>query len=293
MEKRNINDLFCDNEAMCNEIITFLTDNLLGEELSKELELRYNDMRSNYDNRYQEWKFTTDSRPFQPEGKDRYSQTTSVVVPIYKPVFKKTLNNSSAIGIDLPTWYNMNSPIKKVMFIAQDPLRDIKWYGGGKGKEYNCSDIILSSPFGTHDAKHRNSRFGRLYFKIFQDLINTGYGIYLTDINKLYVGTKTKELNESKLTEECVKMLHQEIEIIKPDLIVTFGSKSTKFFASEFEWFNEFTDKKFNKLILPMVHPSPAARGTKALTELLNGINKDENLINKYIEKIQEMLTEN
>lgn len=277
---------FCDNNEIQTQIIDFLTTNLLGNELRSELECRYNDMRNNYDCINTEWSFTTEHKRFEP-----LETSTSIAVPICLQHYSEMLKDCSAIGVDLPTWYNMNSQQKKIMFIAQDPLRSKDYYGGKKGSKYICNDIILSSPFGTHDKIYRESRFGKLYFSIFQELISQDYGVYLTDINKFYVGVKSTSFKSSQLKDDFQKMLEKEIEIIKPDLIVTFGGLPTRFFSQgkSWSWFESFESKEFK--ILPMVHPSPAARGTGELKILLKEMGAaDQNLIDKYVELIENKI---
>ena len=80
--------------------------------------------------------FSDDLKPF-----NGYTDTTSVCIPILNPLFRKDFADKGAIGLDLPTWFNVQVDNVRIMLIAQDPLRDAKWYE-------ECHDAIVSSPFG-------------------------------------------------------------------------------------------------------------------------------------------------
>lgn len=255
-------ELFCNPDCkLAVAIPELLINNIFGESLRSEIENRYNDMRINYDSSYEEWHFNTLGKPFRG-----YSDTTSICIPTKETHFPE-LCDFNRIGLDLPTWSNIDTLKPTVMFVAQDPLRS-EWYS-------ECHDIVVSSPFGVQDRKHRNSRHGKICFTIFSDLVEKGYGIYLTDTNKFYLhGDNSETYTESK-NEFYNEMLRQEIEIVKPSLIVAFGKVAQLAIA-------EIDGKE---RLLPMIHPSGVARGhIKKKYEMDDCSN--QKIAEKYVEKI-------
>ena len=67
------------------------------------------------------------------------------------------------------------------------------------------SKIIISSPFGTH-SKDRREGYNSLMWKIAKKILATGYGLYFTDINKLWIG-KHDPSNSSKTSRPKKLML--------------------------------------------------------------------------------------
>lgn len=233
-------EYFCNiNCELSDTIPQLLLNKIFSESLRSEIENRYNDMRNNFDLNYEEWQdcFTTKGKPFRG-----YDDTTSICIPTKETHFPE-LQNFNRIGLDLPTWSNINTQKPTVMFVAQDPLRS-DWYS-------ECNDIVVSSPFGVQDATHRSSRHGEVYFSIFSEIVKNGYGIYLTDIKKFYLKGDNATSYIKKQTQIYEEILKQEIEIVKPKIIVAFG-KQAQLSVIELEG---------EERLLPLIHPSGASRG--------------------------------
>lgn len=141
-------NLFCNNCNLSEEIPQLIADELLGVENLSQLKGRYQQMKEGYDFSYEQWQslFTEELKPFRG-----YTDTTGIMMPIKHPKFKTDFEQlgKGAIGVDLPTWFNIQNNNPRIMLIAQDPLRSNKWYG-------ECKDAVLSSPFGLHDDTHRD-----------------------------------------------------------------------------------------------------------------------------------------
>jgi hypothetical protein len=231
---------FCNrNCELTDAIPQLLLTHIFRESLKGEIENRYNDMRNNFDLNYEEWQdcFTTKGKPFRG-----YDGTTAICIPTKETHFPE-LQDFNRIGLDLPTWSNINTHKPTVMFVAQDPLRS-DWYR-------ECNDIVVSSPFGVQDATHRCSRHGEVYFSIFSEIVEKGYGIYLTDTKKFYLKGDNSASYTKKQTQIYDEILKQEIEIVKPKIIVTFGKQAQR----------SIIEIDGEDRLLPLIHPSGASRG--------------------------------
>lgn len=236
-------------------ILHLLASCVLGDNQYDLLRFRYEDMVRNYDcvtadgklkRRYlnddsvKVWEFSEGVKPHRRQNTqgEYYSDTCSVKIPITHPFFSKLRNNvisennykGAVIGLDLPTWFNLRSD-NRIMIVAQDPLRDPTWY-------HECKEAICSSPFGLHGREWReNGRSGCRIALLVERLIDSGYGVYLTDAYKFFVRGWTFDEQKADilpLTKDSVainlyrEILMQEIEIIRPNVIVTLGNAACK-----------------------------------------------------------------
>lgn len=122
--------------------------------------------------------------------------------------------------MDLPTWFNIEEDKPRIMLIFQDPLR---------GKCYqDCKNAVLSSPFGLQDATHRNRKNGgKMANELVKRLINNGYGVYLTDARKYFIGDhRTSDAYSLVFARTYAEILAKEISIVKPTLCVCFGNRA-------------------------------------------------------------------
>lgn len=238
------------------------------------LKARYKQMRKCYDFSYAEWQkeFSDDLKPF-----NGYTDTTSVCIPILNPLFRNDFADKGAIGLDLPTWFNVQVDNVRIMLIAQDPLRDAKWYE-------ECHDAIVSSPFGMHDATHRKSGSGgKMVDLLINGLIKKGFAIYLTDANKYFVHdremSKTYAKNRLKTYTD---ILQKELDLVRPNLCVCLGKKA-----------KEVLDKcMINAKSIVLPHLSGTARGAivKRFPILEDIKATAENVANVYVDEIVESL---
>ena len=134
---------FLDDKEIAYQIYEMLANDILGKEQLEKIKLRYDDMYRNFFNYSKEeagkliksgteacvWEFSKGVEPFTPKGWNRYYEDTiTVPIPITHPDFKDLTTRTEkrgAIGLDLPTWFSLKNTDKRIMLVAQDPLRGI------------------------------------------------------------------------------------------------------------------------------------------------------------------------
>lgn len=214
-------EIFCNECHLERKLPLLVACKLLGIHQLGKIRTRYRQMREGYDLSYPAWQevFTDELKPFRG-----YTDTTSVTIPISQPFFKQDFESmhKGAIGLDLPTWYNMQTTNPRIMLIAQDPLRNKKWYG-------DCYDAVVSSPFGLHDATHcKRGNGGKMFYLLVEKLVGEGCAVYLTDANKFFIYDHAMSDAYSKnRTKTYAQILQKEINLVKPNLCVCLGNKAT------------------------------------------------------------------
>ena len=276
--------LFCNKCNLSEDIRQLIAKDVLGVENLPLLKERYQQMKEGYNFSYSEWQtlFSDNLKPFCG-----YTDTTAVMMSIKHSVFKTDFERigKGAIGLDLPTWYNIQSSNPRIMLIAQDPLRSNKWYS-------ECQDAILSSPFGLHDATHRAmARGGKMVYELINKLVSAGNGVYLTDARKYFIyDHKTSDKYANTRKTEYVDILKKEIEIVKPTLCVCLGNRAGSIM---YDVATENPELLISCITLP--HLSGAARGAivkrfPILKELGAGA---QNVAEQYANEIMNCLTTN
>ena len=205
-------------------ICRMLAQNLFGCDQFQKLMLRYADMRDNFNNvTYDDtgaclsniWKFSSGITPFND-----FDDTTSVPIPITHPYWRK-ITKGSIISCDLPLWFVADPSKPNVMLVSQDPMPRAKCYEG-------CHDAVCSSTFGLHYKVWReNGKGGKRMWLLSQLLLESGLNIYLTDAVKLNLSHPVTRMPLESMTR-FNNLLRNEIEHIKPLLIVTLGNKATE-----------------------------------------------------------------
>lgn len=243
---------FLDDKEIACRIYEMLANDVLGKEQLEKIKLRYDDMYRNFFNYSKDearklglkdaiWEFSSGVEPFTPTGWNRYYEDTiTVPIPITHPDFKDLTTRTEkrgAIGLDLPTWFNLKNNDKRIMLVAQDPLRDNTWYSDidkfPKGKtgckeDYICIDALVASPFGLHGKSWRDKKNGggRMALLV-EKLIEHGYGVYLTDCRKYFVYDHRESAEYSKEKKNIYKaILQKEIGIVNPQRIVAVGNEA-------------------------------------------------------------------
>lgn len=220
-----LTSFFCNGCSLAKTVPHLIADRLLGAEHLPLVVARYRQMQEGYDCTIEEWQrlFTDDLRPFKG-----YKDTSSVTIPIMHKQFKRDFAEigMGAIGLDLPTWFNIQADNKRIILIFQDPLRSAKWYGA-------CRDAVLSSPFGLHDKPHReNPRGGKMVAELVKRLVAEEYGVYLTDARKYFIHDRKTSLTYSrKQMKVYADILRQEIELVQPSVCLLIGNESARVLA--------------------------------------------------------------
>ena len=216
--------LFCNECSLSEQIPRLIGEELLGIENLSLLQARYRQMKEGYALSYEEWQnlFTEDLKPFRG-----YDDTTSVTIPLKHELFKLDFERigKGPIGLDLPTWFNIGKHTPRIMLIFQDPLRGI-WYR-------DCPDVVLASPFGLHDATHRNhANGGKMADELVKRLIENGCGVYLTDACKYFIyNHKISDAYSLVYTNIYADILEKEINIVRPSLCVLLGNSAAQVFC--------------------------------------------------------------
>ena len=277
-------NLFCNNCNLSEEIPQLIADELLGVENLSQLKGRYQQMKEGYDFSYEQWQslFTEELKPFRG-----YTDTTGIMMPIKHPKFKTDFEQlgKGAIGVDLPTWFNIQNNNPRIMLIAQDPLRSNKWYG-------ECKDAVLSSPFGLHDATHRDSpKGGKMVNELIHRLVSAGNAVYLTDARKYFIyDHKTSDKYADTRKQDYLSILKKEIEIVKPKLCVCLGNRARSIM---YDIATNNGELQISCIALP--HLSGAARGAivKRYPLLLERKATATNIAEQYANEIIGCLTTN
>ena len=235
---------FCENGQIARQICELIANNLLGIEQLDKIQRRYDDMRRNFNNYPKdcakgrpEWQFSEGLHPFRPVEyrNPYYLDTTAVPIPITHPDFTDLTTRTEkrgAIGLDLPTWFNMNDGNPRIVLVTQDPLRSAEWYGDKVSDNYLCTDAVVSSPFGLQDANHRErGNGGKRMWLLVNELIEQGYGVYLTDCRKYFVYShkESDKYTSDEKTARYKDVLNKEIDIINPRKIVALGSDARSY----------------------------------------------------------------
>lgn len=246
---------FLDDKEIAYQIYEMLANDILGKEQLEKIKLRYDDMYRNFFNYSKEeagkliksgteacvWEFSKGVEPFTPKGWNRYYEDTiTVPIPITHPDFKDLTTRTEkrgAIGLDLPIWFNLKNTDKRIMLVAQDPLRGNTWYSDvdkfpkwktGCKEDYICIDALVASPFGLHGKSWRDKKNGggRMALLV-EKLIEHGYGVYLTDCRKYFVYDHKESAEYPKEKKSIYKaILQKEIGIVNPQRIVAVGNEA-------------------------------------------------------------------
>lgn len=299
---------FLDDKEIACRIYEMLANDILGKEQLEKIKLRYDDMYRNFFNYSKEeagkliksgteacvWEFSKGVEPFTPKGWNRYYEDTiTVPIPITHPDFKDLTTRTEkrgAIGLDLPTWFNLKNTDKRIMLVAQDPLRGNTWYSDvdkfPKGKtgckeNYICIDALVASPFGLHGKSWRDKKNsgGRMALLV-EKLIEHGYGVYLTDCRKYFVYDHKESAEYSKKKKKIYKaILQKEIGIVNPQRIVAVGNEA-------YDYCHELIGDDARLLHVPHIS-GLAAKKQKIFFELdENRKTTIEELAEKYVEYI-------
>ena len=288
---------FLDDKEIAYQIYEMLANDILGKEQLEKIKLRYDDMYRNFFNYPKEeagkliksgteacvWEFSKGVEPFTPKGWNRYYEDTiTVPIPITHPDFKDLTTRTEkrgAIGLDLPTWFNLKNTDKRIMLVAQDPLLGNTWYSDvdkfPKGKtgckeDYICIDALVASPFGLHGKSWRDKKNGggRMALLV-EKLIEHGYSVYLTDCRKYFVYDHKESAEYSKEKKSIYKaILQKEIGIVNPQRIVAVGNEA-------YDYCHELIGDDVRLLHVPHIS-GLAAKKQKIFFEL------DENKKNYY-----------
>lgn len=199
-----MNYSFCNNENNLLHLITKnLSANLFKDVSGNSLKQRYSEMIVNFGKPVSEWERI-------PGSEYEYAEYKDMKIPvdqILEPQLKDALN----IGIDLPTWFNFKKENKKIMVVGMEPLR-----------RYDAPGYAtISSPFGLHHYHDKKSPSRNLMYKFIRELTEADFGVYITDISKLYFLINNRK--QAEPIERSATIFTGELTDIKPDIILPLG----------------------------------------------------------------------
>jgi hypothetical protein len=199
-------------------------------------------------------------------------------------------------GIDFPIWFdndnlnNFSNDKKRIMVIGIDPLRNERSFNEVGANKYE--DVIIGTPYALHNLNVRNGRT-KNYWSFIEGLAIKHF-VYLTDIYKVFFYTDSSKVERSYVyyrnsnrIEMHIELLEREIELVKPDLIITLGAETYR---------NLFPGRKAPKLsatvennislrsnfpVLPMVHLSGSTR-EKIILQFIEENNVELNEAENY-----------
>lgn len=149
----------------------------------------------------------------------QYPNNTLVPVTVLNP----NIVGGDFAGIDVPVLLKPKTKAngKTIVIVGESPLRDTN-------KSNNKNKVLLGTPYAVHQIFDEPSQCN-VYKKIFSDLLNEGYSVYLTDIIKVW--WKGKDLKADKndkgiFENEINEILKGGKKIGKDLFIVAWGNKA-------------------------------------------------------------------
>lgn len=180
-------------------------------------------------------------------------------------LFQATYDCAEVVACDLPSLLSKGGQ-NTVMIIAQDS------YGTNSSK-----DLWIGTPYAMHIRQCREKLQTRRYFRLIDVLLELGYQTYLTDFYKIYVrGAKLPKQER----QNFASTLKQEIEIVEPTAIITWGRQAT----------HAVTKLNLDRPHYSYPHPSGSARG--AWAKLIGDSATDENIYQYWQQNVSQQLSD-
>ena len=152
-------------------------------------------------------------------------QPIQCLVPV--TVLNPNIVEGNFAGIDVPVLLKPKTEAngKTIVIVGESPLRDTKDINNEK-------KVLLGTPYAVHQEFDAPSQCN-VYKKIFSDLLNEGYSVYLTDIIKVWwkdkgkdKGLKANDVDKTIFKEEIEEILKNGGKIGKDLFIVAWGNKA-------------------------------------------------------------------
>mgnify|MGYP001163444699 FL=1 len=200
-------------------------------------------------------------------------------------------------GFDMPCWVSDVNPVKRIMILASEPLRNENSWSKNHDRYKNIS---INTPFSYHRSKIEPDRLENFRYWILINWMASQLNatVYMTDIRKFWFAG-WEHYNEFNNSEIHINVFKKELDFINPDLIIIFGSRPLNILQSEKLLDLEINLTK-NRLpvngfkiknlegykVLPLIHPSGAAGGPrKKFFEVNNVSGENQNEMYKEIIK--------
>ena len=161
------------------------------------------------------------------------------------PLVPVTVLNSDIVrgdfaGIDVPVLLKptTNANGKTIVIVGESPLRDTN-------NSKNQNKVLLGTPYAVHQKFDAPSQCN-VYKKIFSDLLNKGYSVYLTDIIKVWWEGKDLKAyaDDKKIFEKEIQKILNNGKIGKDLFIVAWGNKAGRVLEKDYPF------------LIKLLHPS-------------------------------------
>ena len=259
---------FCDDRTLESETIDVLLDLMLGKNAATSLSLSY---AQSFEDRYDDMRHNL------------HIDINDLLLNIYNPLILSLVPKMPGqIGLDLPTWFNMENSESRIMFIAMDPLRD---NANIQCPNSNCLCASISSPFGLHRKSNRENlnKGGRLAL-LLNHLHGANCGIYFTDCRKFFFydkKTSNKISNNNNLRCYYLYILRQEIHNVfggfsGKKLVVATGNEADNY-CSKLQ--KDIAAAGCNYLHIPHITGARWSVWDNKYAGLNSSINKTEDLM--------------
>ncbi len=205
-------------------------------------------------------------------------------------------------GIDLPILFSNFKSNKTILILAQDPLRDEKYFEC-LNCENNHEDVIIGTPFSLHNNYYRENRFKEL-FSLVQSIVKEMEArVYISDIYKIFfVANNKKSIKNAEYIKSDIhkKVLEKEICFLNPDLIISLGVEATRSLfkiynieeklsiTSKINPYHVTINDKIN-LLLPMLHPSRTNQKHRKKFYVNNHVEKGCPISDGYLKIIKKL----
>ncbi len=204
-------------------------------------------------------------------------QSNELLFKSYKPSSKELLINSTPIlmprvnegdiRVDLPIWFGNDSDSSyRIMILGREPRHSNDKFNIVRDE---LNKVVFATPFGIELWSERNK-----YYRSFKCLFERkDLFIYFTDVVKYYHVLDSKEASdkvakknfwhEASNNQDKLNFLKQEIDILKPNVIVALGNDCARFLTMHFAQYY---------YVFPVVHPNARqnSRSGKNAWELIH-----------------------
>lgn len=238
--------------------------------------------------------------------------------PIYWKDNKLVPVNSTIVGkefagIDVPVLLEptTNAIGKTIVIVGESPLRDTN-------NSNNKNQVLLGTPYAVHQIFDVPSQCN-VYKKIFSDLLNEGYSVYLTDIIKVWWEGKDLKADpdDKKIFEKEIQKILNNGKIGKDLFIVAWGNKAGGILEKDYPFlikllhpsqqnWNNWKLHIFEKAIYDKKdinyakskYPQKDSKtnevivASEAINEILENVEKIEKDFEKYLNRDEEKLVE-
>lgn len=158
--------------------------------------------------------------PSEKFGNQPIQYNDNTLVPV--TVLKSNIVGGDFAGIDVPVLLKPDTNIngKTIVIVGESPLRDTN-------NSNNKNKVLLGTPYAVHQIFDAPSQCN-VYKKIFSDLLNEGYSLYLTDIIKVWWEGKDlkADADDKKIFEKEIQAILNNGKIGEDLFIVAWGNKA-------------------------------------------------------------------